>query len=283
MPDARRVTAVIAAAGKGSRLGAELPKAFVTLRDRSLVVRSVQAMIHSAIVDQVIVVISPEMEPLALQQLGDAGLLEAEIPVRLVHGGAERFDSVWAGLQAIDASDGVVLVHDSARALTPPGMIARVVRAVLDGSPAVVPVLPVSDTIKQVHEPATGVTAVAGTPDRSSLRSVQTPQGFDLRLLRRANEAYFGGVGKQGTAGSVGKQSEAGEAGQSGEASQAGQASAAGFQPTDDASLVEWLGHRVTCVAGDPMAFKVTTPIDFLLARAVTDEAEPTVFEVPRA
>ena len=123
-------------------------------------------------------------------------------------------------------------------------MIARVARAVLEGADAVVPVVPVADTIKVVSGDA-----VTSTPDRSSLRAVQTPQGFDLRTLRAANEAYFSG--------------------------------AQDFVATDDASLMEWFGVDVRTVQGDPMAFKITTPIDLRLATSITDEVEPTVFEVP--
>ncbi|KAA8730696.1 2-C-methyl-D-erythritol 4-phosphate cytidylyltransferase, partial [Corynebacterium tuscaniense] len=125
-------------------------------------------------------------------------------------------------------------------------MIARVARGVLAGAPAVVPVLPVADTIKLVD--AAG--DVLSTPDRSQLRAVQTPQGFDLATLREANEAYFA-------------------------------ADAMDFTPTDDASLMEWFGVAVSTVQGDPMAFKITTPIDLVLAQRITDEAEPTVFDVP--
>ena len=236
----RRVIALVAAAGQGTRLGAALPKAFVALRGRTLLERSVTALETSQIVDEIVVVVSPEMEPLARRVLvGHA--------VRFVHGGAERADSIWAGLCSIADEDAVVLIHDAARALTPPGMIARVARAVLDGQVGVVPVVPVADTIKTVE-----ATTVTGTPERASLRAVQTPQGFDLGILRRANEAYF--------------------------STSAGQA---GFVATDDASLVEWYGARVTTVQGDPMAFKITTPIDLRLATSITDEAEPTIFEVP--
>ena len=115
----------------------------------------------------------------------------------------------------------------------------------LEGAPAVIPVIPVADTIKQVAGDV-----VEGTPDRSTLRAVQTPQGFLLSGLRAANEAYFG-------------------------------AEDPGFVATDDASLMEWHGVPVVTVQGDPMAFKVTTPIDMTLARTITDEAEPTIFEVP--
>ena len=233
----RRVVAVVAAAGQGTRLGAEVPKAYVPLRGRTLLERSVTAMETSEIVDQILVVISPAMEAHARQCLHGHD-------VQFVHGGAERADSIYAALRAISLDDACVLVHDAARALTPPGMIARVARAVLDGAPAVVPVVPVADTIKQVSGEA-----VEATLDRSLLRAAQTPQGFDLRQLRAANCAYL-------------EQSPE-------------------FVATDDASLMEWFGAPVTTVQGDPMAFKITTPIDLRLAQSITDEAEPTVFEVP--
>ncbi|MEJ5929005.1 2-C-methyl-D-erythritol 4-phosphate cytidylyltransferase [Corynebacterium sp. H128] len=240
---ARRVTALIAAAGKGTRLGAPVPKAFVSLRGKTLLERSIQAMIHSAVVDDIIVLVSPDMEEYCRTLLSKRGLFEAEVPIRIVHGGGERADSIWCGLQALDDA-GVVLIHDAARALTPPGMIARVAREVLAGKNAVIPVVAVADTIKKVVEGA-----VIDTPDRSLLRAVQTPQGFDLSTLKRVNTEFFGGEQD--------------------------------FVPTDDASLMEWAGEPVHTVQGDPMAFKVTTPMDMVLAQVITDDAEPTIFEVP--
>jgi 2-C-methyl-D-erythritol 4-phosphate cytidylyltransferase len=106
-----------------------------------------------------------------------------------------------------------------------------VVAALRDGMRAVIPVLPVVDTIKAVD--ANGV--VLGTPERAGLRAVQTPQGFETELLRRAYQ-------RAGTA-----------------------------AVTDDAALVENLGTPVHTVAGDPLAFKITTALDLRLARAVLD------------
>lgn len=237
---ARRVIALVAAAGQGTRLGAEVPKAYVELCGRTLLERSVTALVTSGWVDEIIVLVSPEMKEHAAQLIGPP-----EIPVRFVDGGGERADSVWAGLQAVEDVEAVVLVHDAARALTPPGMIARVAGAVLAGAAAVIPVVPVADTIKRVSG-----NHVVDTPDRASLRAVQTPQGFDLSALREANRAYF--AQKQQS-----------------------------FVATDDASLMEWFGTDVTCVQGDPLAFKVTTPIDLTLAAAILGQAEPTVFTVP--
>ena len=205
----RCVTALLAAAGKGSRLGAPIPKAFVSLRGVSLVERSIRGMVTSDVVDQIIVLVSPDMEDYARELFAKRGVFELGVGIRLVHGGGERADSVWAGLQAIEEDDGIVLIHDSARALTPPGLIARVAQSVLAGNAAVLPVRPVADTIKRVAEGA-----VVDTPPRDTLRAVQTPQGFDLRTLRAANQEFFA-------------------------------QSHPSFTPTDDASLMEWYGQRV--------------------------------------
>lgn len=226
-----RVIALIAAAGQGTRLGAEVPKAYVELRGRTLLERSVRALLASGVVDEVIVLVSPDMEPEAARIIGriDAA------PIRLVHGGSERADSVWAGLQAIPDDDAVVLIHDAARALTPPAMVRDVAKRVLEGAPAAVPVVPVADTIKEV-----AADAVVSTPDRSRLRAVQTPQAFRLPALRQANLDYWA------------EQPE--------------------FTATDDASLMEWHGEHVATVPGDTLAFKITTPIDLTLAHALTEE-----------
>ncbi|AWB82626.1 2-C-methyl-D-erythritol 4-phosphate cytidylyltransferase [Corynebacterium yudongzhengii] len=222
-----RVVAVVAAAGQGTRLGADVPKAFVRLKGMSLVGRSVDSLRASGVVDEIIVLVGEGMERYC-----------RDIPdVRLVRGGGERAESVWAGLSAIDDEDAIVLVHDAARALTPPGMIARVVAATTAGADAVVPVVPVTDTIKEVAG-----TRVVATPERASLRAVQTPQAFRLAALWEANRRYFAEDDP-------------------------------GFSATDDASLMEWCGHEVLTVAGDPLAFKITTPIDLRLAESVLDYA----------
>ena len=235
-----RVIALIAAAGQGTRLGAEVPKAYVELRGRTLLERSVRALLASGVVDEVIVLVSPDMEPEAARIIGRIDTAGAKdttnaAPIRLVHGGSERADSVWAGLQAIPDDDAVVLIHDAGRALTPAAMVRDVAKRVLEGTPAAVPVVPVADTIKEV-----AADAVVSTPDRSRLRAVQTPQAFRLSALRQANLDYWA------------EQPE--------------------FTATDDASLMEWHGERVATVPGDTLAFKITTPIDLTLAHALTEE-----------
>jgi 2-C-methyl-D-erythritol 4-phosphate cytidylyltransferase len=213
------VVALVPAAGKGLRLGHDEPKAFVCLGTDSLLTRSVDGLRASGAVDRIVVIVPVDLLDAARGLVGD--------DVIVVAGGRERTDSVRAGLAVVgDAS--VVLVHDAARALTPPALIARVVAEVRAGRPAVIPVLPVVDTVKEVDL----MGAVVGTPDRASLRAVQTPQGFDADVLRRAYAA-------------------------------------ATDISTDDAGLVEHIGETVHTIVGDALAFKITTPHDLLLAEAL--------------
>ena len=172
------VTALVPAAGRGVRLGADVPKAFVALCGRSLLWRAVHGLLESGCIDEVVVAVAAEDAGHAADAL--AGVDR----VRFVTGGAQRSDSVRAALDAVPGID-VVLVHDAARCLTPASVIRDVVAAVRAGHSAVVPVLPVTDTVKQVD--AGG--SVVSTVDRSALRVAQTPQGFDAALLRRAHAA----------------------------------------------------------------------------------------------
>jgi 2-C-methyl-D-erythritol 4-phosphate cytidylyltransferase len=218
------VVAVIPAAGSGERLAAGIPKAFCELDGHTLLERAVGGMLESGVVDDVVVAVPADRIDEARLVLGDRATVVA--------GGADRTESVSLALSVLSllpAPTEFVLVHDAARALTPPGLIVRVVDALRSGHGAVVPALPLSDTIKAVD--ANGV--VLGTPERAGLRAVQTPQGFATDVLLRAYE-------RAGTA-----------------------------DFTDDASLVEHLGGQVQVVDGDPLAFKITTQLDLLLAQTV--------------
>ncbi|MGK2881190.1 MAG: 2-C-methyl-D-erythritol 4-phosphate cytidylyltransferase [Mycobacterium sp.] len=214
--------AIVPAAGSGERLGAGIPKAFVKLAGRSLVERAVDGLRASGVVDRVIVAVPSG-------RMGEAELILGGIAT-VVSGGVDRTDSVRSALASADDAD-LVLVHDAARALTPPTLIVRVVEALRGGAVAVVPGLPLADTVKAVD--ANGV--VLGTPERAGLRAVQTPQGFSAELLRRAYQ----------------------------------RAGSGGF--TDDASMVELLGAQVQLVQGDPLAFKITTPMDLQLATTLLE------------
>lgn len=209
------------AAGSGDRLGPGDPKALRPLGGRSLLFHAVQRLRAVAVIETIVVAVPAGCE----QQLRD------ELSVLTVTGGSTRRASVRAALQALPADVDVVLVHDAARPLAPVGLIEAVAAAVLAGAPAVVPGLPVTDTVKRID--ATGL--VLETPPRELLRAIQTPQGFDRTLLEQAH------------------------------ANTADEAAAI----TDDAGLVELLGHPVLVIPGAVDAFKITQPADFARAEAL--------------
>lgn len=169
------VVAVLVAAGSGTRLGAQVPKALVRVAGRSLVGWSLDAMARGGC-DRAVVVVAEEL-------VGQfrAELSEAPLPVEVVVGGARRQDSVAHGLAAA-GERGIVLVHDAARPFVPAGVVHAVAEAVAAGHPCVIPVVPVVDTIRE----CTGEES-SRVVDRSRLVGVQTPQGFDLATLRRAH------------------------------------------------------------------------------------------------
>ena len=214
--------AIVTAAGAGERLGAGVPKAFVELGSKTMLEHAVAGLLSSGVVDRVVVAAPAERVAQSVSMFVER--------VTVVEGGAERGDSVRRALTAVGDAE-FILVHDAARPFTPLNQIQRVVAALRDGMRAVIPVLPVVDTIKAVD--ANGV--VLGTPERAGLRAVQTPQGFEAALLHRAYQ-------------------------QSG-----------GLTVTDDASMVENLGVPVHTVAGDALAFKITTALDLRLAQAVVN------------
>jgi 2-C-methyl-D-erythritol 4-phosphate cytidylyltransferase len=221
--------AVVPAAGSGQRLAAGVPKAFFHLDGRTLVERAVSCLLESGVIDRVVVAVPAD-------RTGQAKLILGR-EATIVAGGANRGESVSRALAAVaDAQQpSFVLVHDAARPLTPPGLVVRVVEALRAGHSAVVPALPLSDTIKAVD--ANGM--VLGTPERAGLRAVQTPQGFATELLLRAYQ-------------------------------RAGEITGVDF--TDDASMVEHIGGQVQVVDGDPLAFKITTQWDILLAKALVKQ-----------
>ncbi|WP_344391192.1 2-C-methyl-D-erythritol 4-phosphate cytidylyltransferase [Dietzia cercidiphylli] len=185
------MAAVVPAAGSGLRLGAGVPKAFVEVSGRTMLERAVAGLLASGAVDDVVVVVPDDR--VAESEALLAPLRTGDHLVVVTTGGAQRTDSVRNGLAALTAGlprsgtsvHDVVLVHDAARCLTPAGPIVRVVEAVRSGEVAVVPVLPVVDTVKEVD--AAGY--VVGTPDRAALRAVQTPQGFAPDVLLAAYDA----------------------------------------------------------------------------------------------
>ena len=219
------VAVLVPAAGAGLRLGPGGPKALRLLAGEPLLVHAIRRVSTAPSV-RLIVVAAPAAEVESVR-----ALLEPVAPVTVVAGGADRQESVSLALAAVPIGIGIVLVHDAARALTPPQLIESVAVAVRAGHPAVIPVLPVVDTIKEV-DPGGSAEVVLGTVERSALRSVQTPQGFRHEVLTAAHAA-------------------------------------AADPLTDDAGLVEKAGVPVVCVPGSELAMKITRPLDLILAEAL--------------
>ncbi|QEU86436.1 2-C-methyl-D-erythritol 4-phosphate cytidylyltransferase [Streptomyces viridosporus] len=228
-----RTAAVIPAAGRGVRLGPGVPKALRALGGTPMLIHAIRAMAASRAVSLVVVVAPPDGAA-EVRTLLDAHALPERTDFLVVPGGGSRQESVRLGLEALPPGYDIVLVHDAARPLVPVDTVDAVIEAVRDGAVAVVPVLPLADTVKQVESAGApgGPERVVATPDRSLLRAVQTPQGFDRATLVRAHETVTDDV-------------------------------------TDDASMVEQLGPTVVTVPGHEEAFKVTRPLDLVLAEAV--------------
>jgi 2-C-methyl-D-erythritol 4-phosphate cytidylyltransferase len=178
------VAVLVPAAGLGVRLGPGAPKALRTLRGEPLLVHAVRRLAAAPSVGCLVVAAPTGSVDAVRELLGDAG-----IDVVVVAGGASRQASVAIALAAAPQRYDIVLVHDAARALAPPELFERVAAAVREGHAAVVPVVAVVDTIKQVHFSG----AVAATLDRSGLRAVQTPQGFRRSVLVAAHAAATDG------------------------------------------------------------------------------------------
>jgi 2-C-methyl-D-erythritol 4-phosphate cytidylyltransferase len=199
---------VVVAGGTGARFGRL--KQLEELAGRRVLDRAVDAL--GAACAGVIVVVPGRL-------LGSVEVVGADV---LVAGGPTRSESVRSGLAALDPAATHVLVHDAARPLAGPGMVGRVVQALAGGAPAVVPVVPVTDSLQ----------TTAGVPvDRDALVAVQTPQGFEVDVLRRAHDGAL--------------------------------------SATDDATLVHALGISLVQVAGEPTNVKITDPHDLDVAEVL--------------
>ena len=226
----RDVGVVVVAAGQGTRFGGETPKQYQPIAGVPMVLRAVRPFVAHPDVAQVALVLPPadvEAPPAFLRGIAGAGLV-------VVAGGAERSDSVAAGLRALGPACTVVLVHDAARPFVGRAVIDAVIAHARAGEGAVAAVR-VSDTLKQAA--VDDVTRVARTVPRDGLWRAQTPQGFPRAVLERA----YAAAGGEGSA-------------------------------TDDAALVERTGVSVRLVPDSPRNMKVTTSEDLALAELLAGQ-----------
>ena len=235
--DSPHTAVIVVAAGSGTRLGRDEPKAFVLLHGRSLLAHTLDAVFAMRHTPQVIVVVPTGYQAVTRELIRSIGGVD-DAALYVVDGGDTRQVSVSAGLALLVPSVETVLIHDAARSLTPSLLFDAVVAEVVRTGSAVVPGLPVSDTIKRVAEGGT----VLDTVDRSDLAAVQTPQGFPREQIETAH------------------------------------ATASGRQTrdfTDDTAVVAADGHAVTVIAGDPLAFKITTESDLTRAEQLLGAVAP--------
>ena len=224
-----RFSAVIAAAGVGRRAGGERPKQWRLLAGKSVLRWSAEGL-AAAGAERLIVAVAEGEEAAAAEALAGLG------GVTIVLGGAERADSVMAGLKALaDSSPEAVLIHDAARPFVQPRHVA-VLLAALEQADGAVPVLAVADTLKRDD----GKGALA-TVSRAGLLRVQTPQAFRYDKLTSGYAAWTGAE-----------------------------------PPTDDAAPVERAGGKVVAAPGDPMLMKLTYAEDFAMAEALAGQARIT-------
>ena len=217
-----QVLAVLVAAGRGDRMGGQRPKAFLEIAGQPMLLRAARALAACPAVDALVAVVPSEEQANAEQLLEPVAKLRAVVP-----GGGRRQDSVLEGMkQAPDGFDGIVIVHDAARPLVEPELVAAVVAKAREVG-AAVPVLAVPDTVKRVSDGR-----VVETLERGQLFAAQTPQGFRFSLLVRAYEEAFRDRATL----------------------------------TDEAMAVERLGEPVAVIPGDETNRKLTTPEDLAWA-----------------
>lgn len=223
-PGEGRAVAIVLAAGAGRRVGAEEPKAFLSIGGRPILAVAVGAAAASPLVGAVVVA-----APAGWEERAETCLEGCGVPVLVVTGGETRQASVRAALDAVPAETSIVAIHDAARPFAPPDLFTAVIAAVNQHTPGAVPVSPVADTVKQV---ADGL--VVGTLDRELLALAQTPQAFDVSVLRGAHRS----------------------------------AAEAGLVLTDDSAALEHDGIAVAAIPGDPNNVKITTLFDLANADA---------------
>ena len=215
---------IIPAAGQGKRMGAAHNKLLLPLGDKTILAHTLNCFQKHPQIRHIYLVIAQQ----------DRNMLEPVIrefidSVTLVEGGVERQDSVYNALQIIQSQSPIpdwILVHDGARPFCSASLINRVLKKCQEGQ-AVIPVLPVRDTIRRM------IAGKAEVLNRAELFATQTPQGFPTRLLIDANQ----------------------------------QARQGHWQVTDDASLLERMGIPIVSVEGEEVNLKITTPLDLRWAQ----------------
>jgi 2-C-methyl-D-erythritol 4-phosphate cytidylyltransferase len=227
-----KAAAIIVAAGEGLRIGGKVPKPYLPLCGRPMILRTLDRFLAARSIGQVVLVVA------ASEMSRCEGVLKRDPklgskPWLLQRGGATRQQSVKAGLEKIGGDVDIVVIHDGARPFVSPPLIEHCIEFA-DRNGAVVAGLQARDTIKIVSDDH----RVLSTPDRKTLWEIQTPQAFRRELIVEAHE----------------------------------RAAREGFEATDDAMLVEQMGNPVHVIEGERTNLKITVPEDLWLAEAMIRE-----------
>ncbi len=217
-----KICAVIPAAGFGKRMGGSVPKQFLLLDGKPVLAHTLAVFDQCAEIDS-ITLVAPEAE---LEEARGEWMNSWPKIRQVVKGGKERQDSVYNGLQSLDADAEIVVVHDGVRPFLTSDMLCESIDAARETGAAVV-AIPANDTLKRVSEDGW----IRDTVDRSGLWRVQTPQTFQVPLLKKAFE----------------------------------KAKLDGFYGTDESMLVERMGGAVKIVPGSERNIKITRPEDLIL------------------
>ncbi|MFB2838581.1 2-C-methyl-D-erythritol 4-phosphate cytidylyltransferase [Floridanema evergladense] len=225
---------LIPAAGMGRRMGSSRNKLLLTLLGKPLIFWTLQAAAASRYINWIGIICQ-------LEDLPDLKAIVEEMtltkPVQFIQGGKTRQESVYNGLQALPDNAHHVLIHDGARCLATPDLLDRCAEA-LQKCQGLIAAVPVKDTIKVVDR--TGL--IKDTPDRSHLWAAQTPQGFEVQLLKQCHETGL----------------------------------KSGWVVTDDAALFEKCRLPVRIVQGEETNLKVTTPVDLAIAQYILHQRQGT-------
>ncbi len=232
MENATRTTAIIVAAGKGTRMGPDVDKLFLEIAGKPVVVHTWQRFASAKCIDEIILVVRDGMQS-AFEELAEKFSLKKK-PYRLVAGGKERQDSVWNGLNTVDPKTKIVAIQDAARPCTSEQLIEATIAAARETGAAVA-AQPITDTIKESGDGK----MIERTLDRSRLWAVQTPQTFQIEVIRRA----------------------------------LAEVRDRGLMVTDDTAACEFIGQPVRLVVSPQPNPKVTRPEDLPYLTALLENA----------
>ncbi len=231
---------VIVAGGTGSRMQMDVPKQFISLRGKPVIIYTIEAF-QLAFIDISVIIVCHSEYLKELKTIINEHLESTNI--KIIPGGATRFHSSYAGLQAVPFKQGLVAIHDAARPFVKPATIQQCFEICVQKGNAI-PAIPITDTVRKIEDDqSTWV-------DRSVLRKIQTPQCFQFHEILEAYHIAAKHVDRQNTT-DIQKNTF-----------------------TDDASVLEFYGKPIFLCDGQPDNFKITTPVDLKLAEWMLSETK---------